>query len=180
LEYFDNDSYATTGELFSLYQARAFLDGDLVIAYGDVIYDHTILQNLLNDTRAIRIAADAAFRMRERSDATPDLIRSSGEDSFVEGGQGARLERAGSDVRVDDATGDWVGLLALRAEGSQFIAQQLDELAAHNPELLRKGSLVDLLNLLVEGGREVGVVHTYGHWRDLDSQANLLATDVVS
>jgi phosphoenolpyruvate phosphomutase len=180
LEYFDNDSYATTGELFSLYQARAFLDGDLVIAYGDVIYDHTILQNLLNDTRAIRIAADAAFRMRERSDDTPDLIRSSGEDSFVEGGQGARLERAGSDVRADDATGDWVGLLALRAEGSQFIAQQLDKLAADNPELLRKGSLVDLLNLLVEGGREVGVVHTYGHWRDLDSQANLLATDVVS
>lgn len=180
LDYFDNDDFESTGELFSLYQARAFLEGDLVIAYGDVIYDHTILQNLLNDRRAIRMAADAAFRLRERDDDAPDLIRSSGEDSFVEGGRGAKLERIGRGVTVDTASGDWVGLLALNDEGTAKLADRLDKLAAANDELLRSGSLVDLLNLMVEEGQEVGVVHTFGHWRDLDTQANLLASDAAN
>ncbi len=177
LHYFDNDEFESTGELFSLAQARSFLEGDVVIAYGDVLYDHTILQNLLSDRRDIRIAADAAFRLRERDDDAPDLIRSVGEASFVDGGSGPRLERIGEGVTVDSATGDWVGLLALSAEGTAIIGNKLDELAKSDPTTLRKGSLVELLNMIVEEGREVGVVHTFGHWRDLDSQANLIASD---
>lgn len=177
LALFDNDAYETTGELASLYCARDFLQGELVIAYGDVIYDQTILQNLLGDTRDVRIAADAAFRMRERNDDAPDLIRSTGEGSFVEGGKGARLEQLGQSVTVDTATGDWVGLLALSSKGTAALTARLDKLAASDDPLLKKGSLVDLLNLMVADGEEVGVVHTFGHWRDLDTQSNLLESD---
>jgi len=180
LEYFDNDEHESSGELYSLYQARRFLEGDVVIAYGDVIYDHTILQNLLNDPRLVRIAADAAFRMRERDDDAPDLISSTGEGSFVEGGRGPRLVQAGGDISDASASGDWVGLLALRSEGTAIVAQQLDKLAAEQPKVLRSSSVVDLLNMLVADDREVGVVHTFGHWRDLDTQANLLASDDVT
>ena len=180
LDYFDNDEFEDTGELYSLFKARSFLEGDVVIAYGDVIYDHTMLQRLLSDSRNIRIAADAAFRMRERSDDAPDLLRSTGEGSFVEGGKGARLEAIGRDVTPDTATGDWVGLIALREEGTATVARRLDALAKDDAPLLRQGSLVDLLNLLVDEGTEVGVVHTFGHWRDLDTQANLLASDAVT
>ncbi len=177
LEYFDNDEYDDSGELYSLYRARAFLSGPVVIAYGDVIYDHTILQYLLSDPRDIRIAADAAFRLRERVDKAPDLIKSTGEASFVEGGVGARLVQAGGELSVDNASGDWVGLLATSGEGTRIIAQKLDELAETQPDRLRRGSLPELLNMLVADGREVGVVHTFGHWRDLDTQANLIASD---
>jgi phosphoenolpyruvate phosphomutase len=180
LEYFDNDEHATTGELYSLYQAREFLEGAVAIAYGDVVYDHTILQNLLADPRAIRIAADAAFRMRERDDAAPDLLRSTSESSFVDGGRGARLERMGKDVTVQDATGDWIGLMALSAEGTATLTQRLDQLASKDESLLRTGSLVDLLNLMIDDNDEVGVVYTFGHWRDLDTQANLLAEDAAN
>ena len=179
LDYFDNDDHETTGELYSLYQARAFLEGDVVIAYGDVIYDHTILQNLLNDGRPIRIAADAAFRLRERDDDAPDLIRSISEGSFVEGSRGPKLAAIGHGVTVDTATGDWVGLLALSSEGTNILTKRLDALANSDDALLKTGSLVELLNLLVEDGQEVGVVHTFGHWRDLDTQANLLASDAA-
>ena len=180
LEYFDNDDYADTGELYSLYQAREFLEGDIVIAYGDVIYDHTILQNLLGDPRDIRIAADAAFRMRARTDSAPDLIRSTGEGSFVEGGRGAQLVQAGKGVTVDSATSDFVGLLALSADGSAALTKRLEKMATDSPDRLRKASLIELLNMMLEDGEEVGVVHTFGHWRDLDSQADLLASDAAS
>jgi phosphoenolpyruvate phosphomutase len=179
-EYFDNDEFADTGELYSLYQAREFLEGDVVIVYGDVIYDHTILQNLLNDQRAIRIAADAAFKIRARTDSAPDLIRTTGEGSFVDGGRGARLVQLGKAVTEETANSDWIGLLALSAEGTAAVNKRLDQMASKDPGLLRKASLVELLNMMVEDGHEVGVVHTFGHWRDLDSQADLLASDDVS
>src|SRR5690606_30268319 len=103
-----------------------------------------------------------------------------GEASFVDGGRGPRLERIGRGVTVEQATGDWVGLLALSAEGTALVAERLDALAASGDELLEKGGLVELLNLLVEDGHEVGVVHTFGHWRDLDTEANLLASDAAT
>ncbi len=180
LDYFDNDAFETTGELYSLYQARSFLEGDIVIVYGDVIYDHTILRNLLYDGRAMRIAADAAFRLRKRDDDAPDLVRSGSEGSFVEGERGPKLERIGRDVTVDDASGDWIGMLALSSEGTSVLAKRLAQLAETNDELLKTGSLVELLNLLADEGQEVGVVHTFGHWRDLDTQANLLASDAAN
>lgn len=179
LTYFDNDEYADTGELYSLYQARDYLEGDVIVAYGDVICDDSIMRRVLEGDAAIRIAADAAFRMRERDDKAPDLLRSTS-DGFIDGAGGPKLLQIGPEVSLDEATGDWVGLLALSAEGSKRVRAILDAWAKDEPERLRKGSLVDLLSHLVTEGDEVGVAHVFGHWRDLDTQANLLASDDAS
>ncbi|MGB1275955.1 MAG: phosphoenolpyruvate mutase, partial [Nannocystaceae bacterium] len=59
VHYFDNDAYAETGELASLLRARDFLNGSLLIAYGDILYDSFVLKNLLSQDADIAIVADA-------------------------------------------------------------------------------------------------------------------------
>ncbi len=179
LHYFDNDEHATTGELASLYQARDFLKGDLVVAYGDVVFDQFILSNLLTQTSEITIAADAAFKLRNREGKTPDLVQSSGAPSPT-GENECALVQVGTQVKPDQASGEWVGLLAMRASGAEKLVAALDEMAKNEPEVLKKGGLVELLNRLAKKGTKVHVVHTYGHFRDLDEQADLLATDQAS
>jgi phosphoenolpyruvate phosphomutase len=178
LHYFDNAEHASTGELFSLYQARDFLKGEVVIAYGDVIFDNFILQAVLGEDRPISIAVDAAFRMRDRKDQAPDLVETEGSLSPIGEGPGCTLVKAGAGIPAAKASGEWVGLLALRGEGTETVVRLLDRLAKEDQELLRRGSIVDLLNHLVGDGRTVNVVHTYGHWRDLDDEANLLKGEV--
>ncbi len=179
LRYFDHAEHESTGELFSLYQARDFLEGNLVIAYGDILFDNAILQYLLSQKFDFAIAVDASFRLRGHSGKTPELVATVGTISPLVGEEGCRLVRVGSDVPWEEASGQWVGLMALRGQGTVAAAELLDELAEKEPEILRTAGLVTLLNRLVARGYTVRVRHSYGHWRQLKDQADLVAGEEV-
>ena len=172
--YFDNDDYAETGELASLYAARDYLKDEVVIAYGDIVFDDFILRMLLAEKADIALASDASWKVRQREDKTPDLVVTKGVSGPLAEGS-CTLERIGGDVSRDDATGEWVGLLALRGEGLKAALAMLDKMAKEEPEALKKENLDHLLNRLVASGKTVNVVHIYGHWHDLDDEADLVS-----
>jgi phosphoenolpyruvate phosphomutase len=172
IQYFDNDAYASTGELASLYAARDFLRGDLVIAYGDILFDEFILRNLLSQGGDISVVVDGAFKLRPRSDQKRDLVVTEGAYDPV-GLSHCKLLRV-SGVDPAEANGEWIGLLYVRAGKTELIAKMLDELAKNEPAVLQKGDLPTLVNRLIAAGELVNVVHTFGHWHDLDEQKDLL------
>jgi phosphoenolpyruvate phosphomutase len=176
LEFFDNDEYSETGEIYSLYQARDYLRDDTLIVYGDIIFDDFIIEKILAQRGAIDIAVDAAWRMRGRDDPIRDLVITEGLDDPL--GEGiCKLVKAGRSISLDEASGEWIGILHVRKDKSAALLATLDELANEQPELLRKGDLTDLLNCLVAAGETVRVLHTYGHWRDLDDEKALLEAE---
>ena len=176
--YFDNDDYRSTGELASLYTARAFLQGSVVIAYGDIVCDEFILKNLLAHEGDISIAVDGGWKLRSRSDSKRDLVRTSGGYGPLGGGQ-CRLEAIGSGVHPDEASGEWVGLLHVRAAKIDHVVRLLDQLAAIEPEVLKRGDIPALLNRLIDAGEKIAVLHTYGHWHDLDEHKDLIAASAL-
>jgi phosphoenolpyruvate phosphomutase len=173
IHYFDNDQYETSGELASLYAARDFLKGDVVIAYGDIVFDEFILRNLLSQGGDISIAVDGGWKLRERSDAKRDLVTTEGAYDPI-GLSTCKLVQIGNAVKPDQAHGEWIGLLYLKADKTEKLCKLLDHLAAEEPESLKKGDIPMLLNRLVAAGEPVSVVHTFGHWYDLDEQKDLL------
>jgi phosphoenolpyruvate phosphomutase len=173
IQYFDNDAYATTGEVCSLYAARDYLQGEIVIAYGDIVFDDFILRNLLSQTADINIAVDGGWKLRKRTDARRDLVVTEGEHDPLEMGW-CRLRQIGQDAPVDDATGEWIGLLYLRAAGTDRLVKLLDELAKEGGAEYMTGDLSYLFRSLVDAGEIVNVVHTFGHWYDLDDRKDLV------
>ena len=174
LDYFDNDQFAETGELYSLYAAREFLTEDTIIAYGDILFDDFIVEKLLANRRGIEIAVDAAWKLRGRTDPARDLVVTKGVEGPLQESR-CTLERAGAGVSLEQASGEWIGLLALSADKAQLVREHLEQMAQREPEALRTGDIPDLLNRLKACGEEIGVLHTYGHWRDLDEEKDLLA-----
>jgi len=173
IRYFDNDAYASTGEVASLYAARDSLVGDVVIAYGDIVFDEFILRNLLSQTAEINIAVDGGWKLRKRTDARRDLVVTEGEHDPLNLGS-CRLLQIGQDAPVEDATGEWIGLLYLRAAGTDRLVKLLDELATEGGAEFLTGDLSYLFNGLVAAGEVVNVVHTFGHWYDLDDRKDLV------
>ena len=173
LQYFDNDDYANTGELASLYTARDFLDGDVVIAYGDIIFDEFILHSVLTHPGNINVAVDGSWKLRERTDTKRDLVITSGTNDPIHP-TGCVLEAIG-DVAPEQATGEWIGLLFVRGDQTRTVVRMLDRMAEEEPAVLRIGGLPALLQRLIGSGETVSGVHTYGHWYDLDEQKDLLA-----
>lgn len=175
LDTFDNEEYAETGEVYSLYQAREYFEGNVVVAYGDILFDDFILQKLLaHNPVGIDIAVDAGWKLRGRTDPVRDLVITEGVDHPL-GESYCSLVKAGREVAPDEATGEWIGLLYVGAEHVAALRALLDRLAAEEPEVLRRAALPELLNRLVATGEKVTVMHTFGHWRDIDEERDLLA-----
>jgi phosphoenolpyruvate phosphomutase len=176
LRYFDNERYQETGELYSLYTARDFLKGDVVIAYGDIVFDDIILQNLIAYPGKIKIAVDASWKVRRRTDQRRDLVATNGAFTPIDN-TSCNLTMVGSRVDPEEATGEWIGLVFLEKEKTAEVARLLEEMAEREPALLKKGELSDLLNRLVDSGEEVTVAFSYGHWQDLDEEKDLLSAE---
>jgi NDP-sugar pyrophosphorylase family protein len=69
----------------------------------------------------------------------------------------------------------------VRAHKTERLVKMLDKMAKEEPHALRSDDLPALLNRLVAAGEPVTVVHSYGHWYDLDEQKDLLrASEQVS
>lgn len=178
VQYFDNDNYSTTGEIASLYSAREFLTGPMVIAYGDIIFDDSILRALMASEHPISVAVDSSWKLRGRADDKRDLVISSGSGGPL-GKGGVLLEQVGRAVDETKATGEWIGLLYLSAEGTATLRETLESLASQDAKALQTGDLPLLLNSMVAAGKPVNVVHSYGHWHDLDEQKDLLAASTT-
>ncbi|MEE8410782.1 MAG: phosphoenolpyruvate mutase [Myxococcota bacterium] len=181
LHYFDNDDWSRTGELASLYAARDFLRGDLVIAYGDVVFDDFILKNLLAYDGGIKIAVDASWRLRcdVEPDAAPrDMVSTAGAASPLGDGS-CTLTAIGRDLPPNEVTGAWIGLLMLRADGTAKMVELLDEMKQREPESFETADLPQLIRTLMDAGEQVNVVHSYGHWRDINEQKDLIAAEAA-
>ncbi len=186
--YVDNDDYAETGELYSLHAAREELDGNVMIVYGDIIFDHTCADRLLHSNRDISLLVDRSF-MDEPAGARPEV---SAPDLVVEKeapAAGRRYipsrapgvaTRVGGDVPRDEAHAEYVGMLRLSAEGTAKVRAILDELAESGWEkpiggaaTAKTAGLTHLLQELIDRGEEVSTVETYKGWLEIDSKEDL-------
>jgi len=169
---FDNDDHASTGELSSLLAAREYLVGPLVIAYGDIVFDDFILAALLAHGSPLAVPVDMGWALRQRDDHHRDLMVVA-PDGDGDGLHRHHLVRLGSEAAGHEAVGEWVGLLATDADGTEALVGLLDRLAGTDPESLRSATIPDLLAALIGDGAHVDVIPTYGHWFDLDDHADL-------
>jgi phosphoenolpyruvate phosphomutase len=186
--YVDNDDYAETGELASLYAAREELEGNVLVVYGDIVFDHTCADRILESDRDISLLVDRSF-MDEPAGArplvsAPDLVTfkeapAAGRRHIPSRAPGTAL-KIGPDIAREDAHAEYVGMLKLNSAGSEKVRALLDELVAagwdkpfHGAPSLRKASLVHLLQELIDRGEKIATVETYKGWLEIDSVEDL-------
>ena len=179
IRYVDNDDYADTGELVSL---ACGLDGigaengeqrDLVISYGDVLFNRYILQILDIPDEDFVIAVDTDWRSSVNRDRAADYVVCSEPHSRGAFYQRILLVEMGEDLSEDRIHGEWMGFLRISAKGLERLRATLGELLAEPGG--RTGKLHHLLTALARGGEQVRVVYTTGHWLDVDTIDDLVA-----
>ena len=171
---YDNDDYRTTGEAGSLACAIERLEGDCLIAYGDILFRRYILDNLMEAEGDIVVAADALWR--ERTEHAPDRVRDlvvcskPFRPDFLDDAPAELQQVVGSDngAAVD---GEWVGLAKLSPRGAQLVRDTL--MAMHEDGTRDRSSLPDVLNRLIADGHAPRVVYVTGHWLDVDDAFDL-------
>jgi phosphoenolpyruvate phosphomutase len=181
VRFYDNDAFAESGELESLLRAWSELSAAVIVLYGDILFDRSILERLLRSGDDITIVCDRSWPEtragREQSGAdlvveTPTPRRY---HRFLEDEQVVQVAAIGAKLDPARATAEFIGMAKLSARGCQILDQVYRELRdggdgpVHESPSLRTAKLTDLLHEVVRRGHAVMSVGVYQGWLEVDT-----------
>ena len=183
VRYYDNDEYATTNEVTSLFRAGKELGGPFVFLYGDILFERGHLEKLLKSPADVSILVDRAYAESARPETgrgAPDLVVLKDAQEAGYRFVGAELPhpvaRVGRNVAPKEAQGEFVGMAAFTAKGARLVTDCYNQLAEkpapgafHEAASLRAATFPDLLQELVDRGVEVQAVDVYKGWLEIDT-----------
>jgi phosphoenolpyruvate phosphomutase len=162
----DNDRHAETGEVFSLAQAGEVLNGELVVAYGDVLFRNFILDSLMSSHADVVLAVDALNWGKPKTKAR-DLVQADrGFSGDYLDDAPAHLVRMSQTLRGDAPSGEWMGLARFSAVGAGWLRDEIALLQAEGA--IETADLPTLLSRIA-AKHPVRVKYFTGHWIDVDT-----------
>ncbi len=176
LRYVDNDRFEATKEVYSMYQGLKELSGEVLVAYGDILYHKHLAMNLLDTSTDFAIAVDANWQESLNRDRYGDYVVSDTPFSKYEFDKVTYLEHMTThypEGATDSIHGEWVGLLKISTAGLERIMAVLKE-AEDNGDLAHM-RMTDLFNTLIERGEKIEVIYHQGHWVDVDELGDVLS-----
>ena len=150
IEYIFNPRSAETEQLASMMVARTKIFDDVLVIFGDLIFDSQILQQILasNDDIAIAIDLDWEKSYNER----PDNPKSLADKVLINQKKVLRISYKQTDTMIENQTvGEFLGVIKLSANGSRTIIKKYEELEKsyvgkfHDADSFKKAKLVDIL-----------------------------------
>jgi phosphoenolpyruvate phosphomutase len=163
----DNDRFAETGEVYSLAQARSALEGEVVVAYGDVLFRNFILDSLMGSSADIVLAVDARPHSGDEPARPRDLVAAdrSYSGDYLDDAP-AHLFRMSAALPAHQTAGEWMGLARFSAAGAAWLREELDALEIEGG--LETADLPTLFTRLA-AKHPVRVKYFNGHWMDVDT-----------
>jgi phosphoenolpyruvate phosphomutase len=176
-----NERYADTGELASLCCGISSVEGDTVIAYGDIIFRSYVLKNLLDSDADFAVVVDSAPSEESNRTVRDFAYCSEADDRGLFQPQvllqrmtsGAAAAGAATETGVIASRphGRWIGLLKASRRGVAQLKQVLARLQA-SPGF-DSLQMPHLLNELIADGAAIEVLYIHGHWRGVNDLEEL-------
>ena len=170
LAYVDNDDYAATGELDSLLkalQAKDSHDQEIIISYGDVLFNSYIPQALLQEKEDFVIFVDSNWQEKTSYTRLGGFAECTAPNSRKAFNTQIHLKQLGTAIPSDRIHGVWMGFLKISATGASQLQELLPKLLAV-PEN-RKAGMATLFQELLKQHQPICVLYTVGHWLDINN-----------
>lgn len=130
----DNDQFASTQELYSLYLAKDKIGSDTtVISYGDIIYKNYILNDLLNDTNDITIVVDADAEVSENNQDLVVTEKPYSKNLYSSAVKLVSVSKSGVEQKFN---GEFIGLWKVSAQGADIVKTVLERLSKEKTFIL--------------------------------------------
>src|SRR5690625_2539272 len=154
---FINERWENTKSAFSLLCAD-LTASSITVSYADILYRPNLL-NKLNESKAdITLVYDSLWKQRFADRSAKDLEAS--EKVIVHNGL---LQRAGKNIPIEWANGEFIGLVRFTGGALKFI-QTLQAAQSSKADQLTLSGLVELLRIQ---GFSTAVVDVLGDWAEL-------------
>ena len=177
-----NPEFESTNMVESLFVARSFLEepGDLIIAYGDIVYQEDNLQALLAHEDEIALMIDLqwrklwALRLENPLEDAETLIMD--EDGYV-------TELGKKPESYERIHGQYTGLIKIRGDKLvELLAfyDGLDRDAKYDGKDFKNMYMTSFLQLLIDGGWKAKASTVENGWLEVDSVEDLACYEALA
>ena len=178
VKYIFNPNFLTDEQAGSLMSARQKFSGDVLIMFGDILFDEHILQQVLDSSGDISIAIDKDWEKsyQERNDNPIDKA----DKVLLKNEKIIKISAKQIDPQQNEDTGELLGIMKLSSNGSKILIEHYERLEKthtgnfHDAESFKKAKFVDILQELLSLGIEINPVPINGNWCEIDTFDDLV------
>ena len=178
IEYVHNPNFREQEQTGSLMTARSKIAGDVLIMFGDILFEEIILQQMLNSKGDIVIAIDKDW---EKSyEERPDNPKSEADKVLIKDDKVIQISAKNIKINDNDNNiGELLGLMKLSPKGSKILIEQYKKLENshvgkfHDAPSFKKAKFVDVLQELISLGIIITPVYIEGKWCEIDTPYDL-------
>lgn len=168
-----NARFAETNMVETLMAARTELDGDVLITYGDVIFEDRVLERMLASKADIGVAVDMDWRpywLARFGNLETDV-------ETLEMAPDGRITRIGQpDPSPEQLHARYVGMIRLSPRGAETVKDVYDRTRAERlggpwqtSKSFEKGYMTDLLQELIDRAQRVEGIRIERGWLEFDT-----------
>lgn len=181
VKYYMNEDFANTNMVESLMCAKEEFDDDVIVSYSDILYEERLLKGMMASNADFACAVDdnwkEYWKMRYgRVDFDTESLAINEDDNITELG----LESP----NIDAISARYIGLLKFSKEGLAYIQEIMKaayKLPADQPwqqsgKVVKKAYMTDLLNAVIESGKDVKAIHFNNGWIEFDTNEDYEST----
>lgn len=172
IETVHNPVYDETDMVYSLFCAKDQFpeDRDLLISYGDIIYEERVVEAIRSCRAPICVVVDRDWQQlwEARFDdplEDAETLRLDADDRITEIGN----EPTG----YDDIEAQYIGLIKIRADYVDRFVERYNELAAADDDEYAAVEMTHYLQSMIDDGWDVRAVPIDGGWLEVDTVAEL-------
>ena len=175
VRYFKNERYERTNMVESLFCAEEILNGDVIVSYGDIIFEKNVLRQLVQSDNDVSIIIDKNWKeywsIRSKNPFVDlESLKLDSEENITSIGQKVN--------KLEEIQGQYIGLMKFSEKGVNILKDFYHECKKTsekkpnplNPNLpFEKSFMTDLLQGLINSNYQLHSVPINGGWLELDT-----------
>lgn len=164
-----NDTFDDTEMVYSLFCAEGQFpdDRDLVISYGDILYEQSVADALLDCTAPVCVVVDHDWETLWSERFTDPLEDA---ETLKLDGNGRIREIGSEPAAMSEIEGQYIGLLKVRADYIDAFTEVYRELSNDGSEAVE---MTQFIQHLIDTGWAVQAVPIEGNWLEVDTTDDL-------
>lgn len=177
VSYIHDDKYDEHDVLGSLMAARNEIEGSVLTSYSDIIFEESILKQLLNFKGDIGIPIDLDW---EKSyEGRTEHPKSEADNVLIKNNKILQIKKNITKESENGIVGEFLGPMILSPKGSEIFVNHYNELEKnhkgkfHDASSFQKAYLTDMLQELIEKKIEVIPIKISGKWCEIDTMQDL-------
>jgi choline kinase len=175
VRYFKNERYERTNMVESLFCAEEILNGNIIISYGDIIFEKNVLKQLIQSSNDFSVIIDKNWKdywsIRSKNPLVDlESLKLDSKGDIISIGQKVK--------KLEEIQGQYIGLMKFSNKAVNILKDFYHEckkisekksnpLNANSP--FEKSFMTDLLQGLINSNYQLHSVPIHGGWLELDT-----------